>query len=118
MKLLRFGPAGQEKPGLLDQQNQIRDLSGVLPDISGSTIGKGLLGRLSGLDPKSLPLVPAGVRIGPCVGQVGNFVAVGLNYSEHATETGAEIPSEPILFNKAPSCIVGPMTTSSCRPAR
>jgi 2,4-didehydro-3-deoxy-L-rhamnonate hydrolase len=108
MKLLRFGPEGQEKPGLLDSENRIRDLSGILPDISGPTIRAGLLGRLAGIDPASLPLAPAGARIGPCVGQVGNFIAVGLNYSEHATETGAEIPSEPILFNKAPSCIVGP----------
>jgi 2-keto-4-pentenoate hydratase/2-oxohepta-3-ene-1,7-dioic acid hydratase in catechol pathway len=108
MKLLRFGPEGQEKPGLLDGEGRIRDLSGVLPDISGPTIRAGLLERLAGLDLASLPLAPAGVRLGPCVGQVGNFIAVGLNYSEHATETGAEIPSEPILFNKAPSCIVGP----------
>jgi 2,4-didehydro-3-deoxy-L-rhamnonate hydrolase len=108
MKLLRFGPEGQEKPGLLDGEGRIRDLSGVLPDISGPTIRAGLLERLAGLEPESLPLAPAGVRLGPCVGQVGNFIAVGLNYSEHATETGAEIPSEPILFNKAPSCIVGP----------
>lgn len=108
MKLLRFGPEGQEKPGLLDSKHQVRDLSGVLPDISGPTIRAGLLDRLTGTDPESLPLAPAGARIGPCIGQVGNFVAVGLNYSEHATETGAEIPAEPILFNKAPSCIVGP----------
>jgi 2,4-diketo-3-deoxy-L-fuconate hydrolase len=108
MKLLRFGPEGQEKPGLLDSEGRIRDLSGILPDISGPAIRAGLLARLAGVDPASLPLAPAGVRIGPCVGQVGNFIAVGLNYSEHATETGAEIPSEPILFNKAPSCIVGP----------
>ena len=108
MKLLRFGPEGQEKPGLLDSKHQVRDLSGVLPNISGPTIRAGLLDRLTGIDPESLPLAPAGARIGPCIGQVGNFVAVGLNYSEHATETGAEIPAEPILFNKAPSCIVGP----------
>jgi 2,4-diketo-3-deoxy-L-fuconate hydrolase len=108
MKLLRFGPEGHEKPGVLDSKHQIRDLSGILPDISGPTIRAGLLDRLTGFDLESLPLAPAGARIGPCVGEVGNFVAVGLNYSEHATETGAEIPDEPILFNKAPSCIVGP----------
>jgi 2-keto-4-pentenoate hydratase/2-oxohepta-3-ene-1,7-dioic acid hydratase in catechol pathway len=108
MKLLRFGPPGQEKPGVLDRENRIRDLSGVISDISGPTLRDGSLGRLSGLDLEALPLAPAGVRIGPCVGQVGNFIAVGLNYAEHATETDAEIPEEPILFNKAASCIVGP----------
>ncbi|MGL4959954.1 MAG: fumarylacetoacetate hydrolase family protein [Inquilinus sp.] len=108
MKLLRFGPPGQEKPGVLDRENRIRDLSGVIPDISGPTLRDGSLDRLSGLDLEALPLAPAGVRIGPCVGQVGNFIAVGLNYAEHATETDAEIPDEPILFNKAASCIVGP----------
>jgi 2-keto-4-pentenoate hydratase/2-oxohepta-3-ene-1,7-dioic acid hydratase in catechol pathway len=108
MKLLRFGPPGQEKPGALDRENRIRDLSGVISDISGPTLRDGALGRLSGLDLEALPLAPAGARIGPCVGQVGNFIAVGLNYAEHATETDAEIPKEPILFNKAASCIVGP----------
>jgi 2-keto-4-pentenoate hydratase/2-oxohepta-3-ene-1,7-dioic acid hydratase in catechol pathway len=108
MKLLRFGPAGEEKPGMLDGKGRIRDLSGVLPDISAPVLRAGQLDRLKGVDPETLPLVPDGARIGPCIGAVGNFVAVGLNYSEHATETGAEIPSEPILFNKAPSCIVGP----------
>ncbi len=108
MKLLRFGAAGQERPAILDAQGRMRDLSGVLPDISGPALRAGLLSRLDGIRPEDLPLVAEGVRIGPCVGEVGNFIAIGLNYSEHATETDAEIPSEPILFNKAASCIVGP----------
>lgn len=108
MKLLRFGQAGQEKPGILDRQGRIRDLSAVVPDIATPALRDGLFDKLTGVDPDALPLAPERVRIGPCFGQVGNFIAVGLNYSEHATETGAEIPSEPILFNKAPSCIVGP----------
>jgi 2,4-didehydro-3-deoxy-L-rhamnonate hydrolase len=108
MKLVRFGPAGQEKPGLVDRDGRVRDLSGHVADISGQTLGAQALARLRGIDPDSLPLVPAGTRLGPCVSGVGNFVAVGLNYVDHAAETGSPIPAEPILFNKAPSCIVGP----------
>lgn len=108
MKLVRFGPAGQERPGLLDQEGRIRDLSGVLPDLAGPHLAAASLDRLRALDPASLPLAPEGARLGACVGRVGNFVAVGLNYSDHAAETGAAIPAEPILFNKAPSCIAGP----------
>src|SRR3712207_4457164 len=108
MKLVRFGPAGQEKPGLVDSDGQIRDLSEHVPDLAGEALSAGSLARLRGVDPKSLPAAPAGARLGPCVAKVGNFVAVGLNYSDHATETGSPIPAEPILFNKAPSCIVGP----------
>jgi 2,4-didehydro-3-deoxy-L-rhamnonate hydrolase len=108
MKLVRFGPPGQEKPGLIDAGGQIRDLSGSIPDLAGSALSAESLRRLQGLDPASLPAAPAGSRLGPCVGKVGNFVAVGLNFADHAAETGAPIPPEPILFNKAPSCIVGP----------
>ena len=108
MKLVRFGPAGQEKPGLVDAGGGIRDLSGAIPDVVGPSLSKASLEKLRALDPSSLPAAPAGARIGPCVGRVGNFIAVGLNFADHAAETGAPIPPEPILFNKAPSCIVGP----------
>jgi 2-keto-4-pentenoate hydratase/2-oxohepta-3-ene-1,7-dioic acid hydratase in catechol pathway len=108
MKLVRFGPAGQEKPGLVDTDGQIRDLSGHSPDLAGDGLSARSLARLRGVDPKSLPAAPAGTRLGPCVGDVRNFVAVGLNYADHAAESGAPVPAEPILFNKAPSCIVGP----------
>jgi len=108
MKLVRFGPAGQEKPGLVDASGQIRDLSGHVPDINGDALSAQSLARLRGIDPASLSAAPAGVRIGPCVGKVGHFIAVGLNYADHAAEAGLPIPAEPILFNKAPSCIVGP----------
>jgi 2-keto-4-pentenoate hydratase/2-oxohepta-3-ene-1,7-dioic acid hydratase in catechol pathway len=108
MKLVRFGAAGAEKPGMVDSQGAIRDLSGIVADISGATLGAQGLSRLRGIDPASLPLAPAGSRLGPCVGSVGNFIAIGLNYADHAAETGAAIPTEPIIFNKAPSCISGP----------
>ncbi|WP_134499769.1 fumarylacetoacetate hydrolase family protein [Microvirga pakistanensis] len=108
MKLVRFGEAGQEKPGIIDGQGQIRDLSGVLPDITGAILSEESLSRIRSIDPSTLPLAPAGQRLGACVGQVRNFIAIGLNYADHAAETGAPIPAEPIVFNKAPSCIVGP----------
>jgi 2,4-didehydro-3-deoxy-L-rhamnonate hydrolase len=108
MKLVRFGPAGQEKPGLVDASGQIRDLSGHVPDINGDALSAQSLARLRGIDPASLPATPAGIRVGPCVAKVGHFIAVGLNYADHAAEAGLPIPAEPILFNKAPSCIVGP----------
>ena len=111
MKLVRFGPAGQEKPGIVDGGGRIRDLSGTITDIDGHTLERAGLDRLRALDLDSLPLAPADARIGPCLGRVGNFIAVGLNYADHAAETGAPIPAEPILFNKAPSCIVGPNDT-------
>ena len=111
MKLVRFGPAGEEKPGLIDGDGRIRDLSGLVPDISGPVLGRRMLDELRGTDVTSLPLAPEGARLGPCVGDVGNFIAVGLNFADHAAETGAPIPAEPILFNKAPSCIVGPNDT-------
>ncbi|HYZ40375.1 MAG TPA: fumarylacetoacetate hydrolase family protein, partial [Stellaceae bacterium] len=108
MKLLRYGPAGQEKPGLLDRDGNIRDLSGAVRDIDGEALAPASLDRLRRLDPASLPLVPGNPRLGPCVGNVPKFIAIGLNYRTHAAETGAAIPSEPIIFMKATSCICGP----------
>jgi 2-keto-4-pentenoate hydratase/2-oxohepta-3-ene-1,7-dioic acid hydratase in catechol pathway len=108
MKLVRFGEAGAERPGLIDAEGAIRDLSSVAPDIAGSTLTASGLERIRAVDPASLPLAPADARLGPCVGAVRNFIGVGLNYADHAEETGLRIPREPILFNKAPNCIVGP----------
>jgi 2-keto-4-pentenoate hydratase/2-oxohepta-3-ene-1,7-dioic acid hydratase in catechol pathway len=108
MKLVRFGPVGQEKPGLVDPAGTIRDLSQHISDIDGSTLGRASLDKLRKIDPQSLPAAPKGVRIGAPVGDVRNFIAVGLNYEDHAKETGAKIPTEPILFNKLANCIVGP----------
>jgi 2-keto-4-pentenoate hydratase/2-oxohepta-3-ene-1,7-dioic acid hydratase in catechol pathway len=108
MKLVRFGEAGNERPGIVDGDGQIRDLSGVIPDITGATLSPENLSRIRDLNLSTLPLAPAGQRLGACVGQVRNFIAIGLNYADHAAETGAPIPAEPIIFNKAPSCIVGP----------
>jgi 2,4-didehydro-3-deoxy-L-rhamnonate hydrolase len=107
MKLVRFGQPGAEKAGLVDSSGRIRDASGVVHDVNGAMLASGGLERLAGIDPNALPLAPAESRLGPCVGNVRNFVAVGLNFADHAAETGAAIPPEPILFNKAPSCIVG-----------
>lgn len=108
MKLLRYGPVGQEKPGLLDRDGKIRDLSGVVRDIDGETLAPSVLDRLRRTDPTTLPLVPGNPRVGPCVGNVPKFVAIGLNYRAHAAEAGAAIPSEPVIFMKATSCICGP----------
>jgi 2-keto-4-pentenoate hydratase/2-oxohepta-3-ene-1,7-dioic acid hydratase in catechol pathway len=108
MKFVRYGERGQEKPGVLDKDGNVRDLSKHVEDISPKTIGEGALERLKGIDVESLPKVAPGTRLGSCISTTTNFIAIGLNYSEHATETDAEIPEEPILFNKAPSCIVGP----------
>jgi 2-keto-4-pentenoate hydratase/2-oxohepta-3-ene-1,7-dioic acid hydratase in catechol pathway len=108
MKLVRFGAPGAEKPGLLDAQGVIRDLSAHLKDITGETLSEASLDKLRKIDSASLPVAPKGARLGPPVGNVRNFIAVGLNYIDHAKETGAEIPKEPILFNKLPNCIVGP----------
>jgi 2-keto-4-pentenoate hydratase/2-oxohepta-3-ene-1,7-dioic acid hydratase in catechol pathway len=108
MKLLRYGPPGAEKPGLLDSSGAIRDLSGVIPDISGETLLPQSISGLRKLDPDSLPRVSGKPRIGPCVGRVGKFICIGLNYSDHAAESGMPVPSEPIVFMKATSCIVGP----------
>jgi 2,4-diketo-3-deoxy-L-fuconate hydrolase len=108
MKLLRYGPPSHEKPGLLDRDGKIRDLSGIIGDIDGETLAPASLDRLRRTDPASLPLVAGAPRLGPCVGRVPKFIAIGLNYRQHAAETGAAIPKEPIIFMKATSSICGP----------
>jgi 2-keto-4-pentenoate hydratase/2-oxohepta-3-ene-1,7-dioic acid hydratase in catechol pathway len=108
MKLLRYGPAGAEKPGVLDADGTIRDLSGAVADISGDALLPDSIEKLKAIDPASLPKVDGSPRIGACIGNVGKFMCIGLNYSDHAAETGGEVPSEPILFMKANSAIQGP----------
>ena len=108
MKLLRFGPRGQERPGLIDPQGRLRDLSAHVPDIAGETLSPASLARLAALDPSTLPAVPGEPRIGPCVGRIGKVVCVGLNYSDHAAESNLPVPTEPVLFLKATSAICGP----------
>jgi ureidoglycolate lyase len=107
MKLLRYGSKGQEKPGLLDNDGKIRDLSGVIADVTGSVLSAESVARLQSLDPAGLPLVSGEPRLGPCVGSVGKFIGIGLNYADHAAETGAAIPNEPVVFNKWITCISG-----------
>ena len=108
MKLARYGRVGKEKPALVDKAGKLRDLSGVIEDIDADTLAPRSLARLAKLKPESLPPVRGAPRIGPCVKRVGNFIAVGLNYADHAAESGMPVPKEPVLFNKAPSCVVGP----------
>ena len=112
MKLLRYGPKGHEKPGLLDAQGHVRDLSAVIDDVAGAALLPESLARLRALDINRLPVVDgtpqAGLRLGACVGNVGKFICIGLNYSDHAAETGAEVPAEPVVFNKWTSAISGP----------
>lgn len=108
MKLIRYGESKQEKPGIVDSDGRIRDLSGVISDVDGSTITESGLARLRGLDISTLPVVEGNPRIGPCVGNIGKFVCIGLNYSDHAAESGLPEPSEPVVFNKWTSAIVGP----------
>lgn len=108
MKLLRFGNSGEEKPGIIDENGKIRDLSDVIDDINGNTISPESLDKLKSLDISSLPQVTGNPRIGPCVNKVGKFLCIGLNFSDHAAETGLEPPEEPILFSKATSAIIGP----------
>lgn len=108
MKLLRYGEAGAEKPGLLDDDGQIRDLSEVVDDIAGEALSEAALNKLRSVDPKNLPRVEGAHRIGPCVGQVGKFICIGLNYADHAAEAGMELPQEPVVFFKATSAICGP----------
>ena len=108
MKLLRHGAFGKEKPGILDQNGSIRDLSDHLSDINGETISENSLKKISSIDLSSLPIVSDDTRLGACVGNVGKFLCIGLNYSDHAAESGMAVPSEPILFSKATSAIVGP----------
>ncbi|MDO5604771.1 MAG: ureidoglycolate lyase [Paracoccus sp. (in: a-proteobacteria)] len=112
MKLLRYGPAGAEKPGILDDDGRVRDLSAHVGDISGDVLLPEGLARLAALNPADLPLVEGapqdGLRLGPCVGEVRKFIAIGLNYADHAAESGMAVPAEPVVFNKWTSCIVGP----------
>lgn len=108
MKLFRHGPQGAEKPGLVDASGALRDLSGVVADLSPATLGPDSMSRLAALDPTHLPLVPASARLGPCVGAVGNVVCIGLNYADHAAEAGLKPPGQPIVFNKHNGAISGP----------
>ncbi|WP_193334542.1 fumarylacetoacetate hydrolase family protein [Devosia beringensis] len=108
MKLLRIGPKGAEKPAILAEDGAIRDLSGIVDDIGGATLSDASLARIRATDLGTLPRLEAGERIGPCVANVGKFICIGLNYADHAAETGAAIPAEPILFMKATSAIIGP----------
>lgn len=108
MKLVRFGPVGAEKPGIVDAEGKIRDLSGRVSDFSGAQLDPQALAKIRSIDLGSLPFAPNGVRLGPPVAGTRNFVAIGLNYADHAKETGQELPAEPILFNKAPTSICGP----------
>ena len=112
MKFLRYGSIGSEKPGLLDDDGQVRDLSSVIPELSGDSLHPNKLAEIAKIDPASLPVVPGvpqkDLRLGPCVAGVGKFICIGLNYADHAAETGAEIPPEPVIFNKWTSAIVGP----------
>jgi len=108
MKLVRYGPAGKEKPGLIDADGKLRDLSKKVKDIDGAALAPSKLRELAKLDPKKLPLVKGKPRLGPCVATPSKFVAIGLNFSDHARETGSPIPEHPVVFFKTPSCIVGP----------
>lgn len=112
MKLLRYGPKGQEKPGLLDAESRVRDLSAIVPDLAGEALLPGSLRRIAALDEASLPLVEGvpqqGLRLGPCVAGTQKFIAIGLNYADHAAESGLAVPTEPVVFNKWTSCISGP----------
>ncbi|MEP3636904.1 MAG: fumarylacetoacetate hydrolase family protein [Paracoccaceae bacterium] len=108
MKLLRYGQPGQEKPGLLDASGTIRDLSGHISDFSGHALSDAGLSVLADFDPTSLPIVANDVRLGPCVSDVGKFICIGLNYADHAAESGLELPEEPVVFFKATSSIMGP----------
>jgi len=107
MKLLRYGPPGQEIPGMLDAAGQLRSLEQVVPDIAGDVLSDEGLARLRAIDPQTLPLVPGHPRMGACVGRVGKFVCIGLNYADHAAEAGLAVPGEPVIFNKWTSAIVG-----------
>lgn len=108
MKLVRFGVKGHEKPGLVDASGAIRDLSSHIADVNGAVLSSDSLAKLKALDPATLPAVPPGTRLGSCVARPGNFIAVGLNYADHAAELNMPVPEQPILFNKAPNCVQGP----------
>jgi 2-keto-4-pentenoate hydratase/2-oxohepta-3-ene-1,7-dioic acid hydratase in catechol pathway len=108
MKLVRFGPAGREKPGIIDAEGKVRDLSGVVPDIAGDVLSPAGLNKLRKVKVDKLPAVRGNPRLGACVGKVGNFIAIGLNYADHAAEAGLPLPKEPVIFNKVSTCICGP----------
>ena len=112
MKLLRYGLPGQEKPGVLDAEGRVRDLSGVIADVAGAALLPESLAKLRGIDVGTLPLVAGtpqkDLRLGPCVGQIGKFICIGLNYADHAAESGMQVPPEPVVFNKWTSAVVGP----------
>jgi len=108
MKLLRYGTKGQEKPGLLDVQGRVRDLSTHIDDIAGEALTPEGLARLNAIDPQSLPLVEGTARLGACVGRIGKFICIGLNYADHAAESGMAVPAEPVVFNKWTSAVCGP----------
>ena len=108
MKLLRHGAVGAERPGILAADGSIRDLTGLVPDIGGAVLSDVGLAMLRGVDPMALPLVAAGTRLGPCVAGTGKFICIGLNYADHAAESGSAVPPEPVIFMKATSAIVGP----------
>ena len=108
MRLVRYGKAGKEKPGLIDSAGRIRDISHLVSDLSGAALGAKSLAKVAKAKSDTLPLVRGAPRLGPCVAGTRNFIAIGLNYADHAAETGSPIPKEPIVFNKAPSCINGP----------
>ncbi len=108
MKLMRYGPAGQEKPALVDADGIVRDISSLVDDIAGDVLSDEALARIGAVDPGSLPQIAEPGRIGPCVANIGKFICVGLNYSDHAAESGMEVPPEPVLFMKATSAVVGP----------
>jgi hypothetical protein len=108
MKLVRFGTPGREKPGIIGDDGKIRDLSRIVKDIDGEMLASGGLAKIRKANLKRMKPVSGKPRLGPCIGNVRNFIAIGLNYSDHAAEAGMPIPKEPIIFNKAPSCICGP----------
>ncbi|MBH3263167.1 fumarylacetoacetate hydrolase family protein [Serratia marcescens] len=108
MKLLRYGEPGQERPGMLDEQGRLRDLSQHIADVGGAALSPASLAKLRALDSAALPLVEGQPRLGACVGGIGKFICIGLNYADHAAETGAAIPEEPVVFNKWTSAVVGP----------
>jgi 2-keto-4-pentenoate hydratase/2-oxohepta-3-ene-1,7-dioic acid hydratase in catechol pathway len=108
MRLVRFGPPGREKPGIIDSKERLRNLSRVVPDIAGEALSPAGLARIRKAKIDKLPVVGGKPRLGPCIGGTRHFIAIGLNYADHATETGAPIPKEPIIFSKAPTCICGP----------
>ena len=112
MKLLRYGATGQEKPGLLDSKGQVRDLSSHIDDVAGQALTPEVINKLHSLDVSNLPMVEGNpqqdLRLGACVGQIGKFICIGLNYADHAAEAGMDIPPEPVIFNKWTSAVVGP----------